>query len=82
MEPGRRQAEDDVAGADRRAVDDVGALDDADAAARQVERVVVHQARVLGRLAADERAARLAAAGRDPADELGDAIGSSWPTAM
>ena len=54
------------------AVDDARALDDADRGAGQVERVGVHQPRVLGRLAADEGAARLAAAGRDAADELGD----------
>ena len=33
----------------------------------------LHDARVLGRLPADERGPGLAAAGRDPADELGDA---------
>ena len=49
------------------------ALDDADAAAGEVERVGLHEPRVLGRLAADQRRAGLAAAGRDAADELGDA---------
>ena len=52
----------------------VGALDDADAAAGQVERRRLHQPRVLGGLAADQRAAGLATAGRDRADELGDAL--------
>ena len=49
------------------------ALDDADAAAGEVELVRLEEAGVLGRLAADERGARLAAAGGDAADELGDA---------
>ena len=75
MEPRRRQPEDRVAGADRRPVDDVGPLDDADAAAGQVEGVDLHQARVLGGLAADQRTAGIATAGRHRPDELGDPLG-------
>ena len=54
-------------------------FDDADAAARQVERVLGHQARVLGGLAADQRAAGVAAAGRDRADQLRHRLGDDVP---
>ena len=64
-----------VAGADRRPVDDVGPFDDADAAAGQVEGVDLHQPRVLGGLAADQRTAGIATAGRHRPDELGDPLG-------
>ena len=47
-------------GPDGRAVDQPVALDDPDAEAGQVELVLVHEPRVLRRLAADERAAGLA----------------------
>ena len=74
MQARRGQAEDGVPGSHGRPVDDVGTLDDADAAARQVEGVVGHEVRVFRRLATDQRAARLAAAGRDRADHLGDGL--------
>ena len=75
MEPGRRQPHDRVAGTDRRPVDDVGALDDADAATRQVEGIDLHQPGVLGGLAADQRAAGIATAGRHRTDQLRDPLG-------
>ncbi len=75
MQPRCRQPEDHVAGADRRPVDDVGPFDDADAAARQVEGIDLHQPRVLGGLATDQRTAGIAATGRHRADELGDPLG-------
>ena len=57
VQPGRGEADERVAGPGRGAVEQPVALDDADAEAGQVELVGLHQARVLGRLAADERAA-------------------------
>ena len=71
VQAGRGQADDGVAGPDGRSVDHPRALDDPDRGTRQVEGIGRHQPRVLGGLAADERAARLAAAGRDAAHELG-----------
>ena len=66
----------DVAGPGRRAVDEPRrARRRRRRSPGEVERVGVHEARVLGRLAAHERAAGLAAAGRDAADELGDRLG-------
>ena len=79
MQPRGRQAEDDVAGADRGPVDDVSAFDHTEAAARGVELSLVHQPRMLGRLAADQRTACLAAAGRDRADQLGHPLGNDMP---
>ena len=75
MQAGRGQADDDVARPRRAAVDHVAALDDADAAARQVERVLGHQVGMLRGLAADEGAARVATAGRDGPDQLRDRLG-------
>ena len=72
VEAGRREAQDHVPGPGRAAVDDPRPLHDADAAARQVELVRLHDPWVLGRLAADERGTRLATAGGHATDELGD----------
>ena len=71
---GRREADDDVAGLDRRAVEQRVAIDDADARAGEVELVLAVDARQLGRLAADERAAGRAADLRRAFDELGDLL--------
>ena len=54
-----------------RPIEQVGTLGDADAEARHVELVGAHQARMLGGLAADERAAGQLATGSHAADELG-----------
>src|SRR6266496_473121 len=51
------EADHDVAGGAAGAVDHVGAVDDADAGAREVELVLLVDPRKLGRLAADQRAA-------------------------
>ena len=56
-------------------VDDLALIDDADGKARKVVIVLRHRAGMLGGLTADERAARLHAAFRDAADDLGDALG-------
>ena len=71
--PDEAQPQDHVARRRPRAVDDPRALDDADAAAGQVELVGLEQARVLRRLAADQGRPGHAAAGGHAADELGDA---------
>ena len=70
VESARGQADDRVAGPGGGPVDQPVPLDDADAAAGEVERRRVHEPGVLRGLPADERTARLAAAGRDAADEL------------
>ena len=64
----------DVAGLDLRAVDQRVALDDADARAGEVELVLAVDARQLGRLAADERAAGSAADLGRALDELRDLL--------
>ncbi len=69
MEPGRGQAEDDVAGRDAAAVDDGVALDRAHGEARQIVVAARIHAGHLGGLAADQRAARLAAALGDAGDD-------------
>ena len=79
MEPGRRQAEDDIADLGCGPVEQVRPFDHADTTSRQVERIVGHQPRMLGGLAAHERTARLTATGRDRADELGDAFRDDMP---
>ena len=61
MEPAAGQADDRVARLRLGAIDQLVALDEADAEAGQVERVGGHHARMLGRLAADERAADVVA---------------------
>ena len=68
MQPGARQADDDVAGATFAAVDDALALDDADAEAGEVVVAAVVDAGQLGGLAADQRAAGLPAALGDAGD--------------
>ena len=72
---GRRQADQHVAGADVLAGDELVALDHADGEADEVELARVHGAGVLGHLAADERAAGLAAALGHALDELLDVVG-------
>jgi hypothetical protein len=72
MQAVRRQAEDDVARPRGRPVEERGALHDPDAEPGQVEVVLAHQPRMLGRLAADEGASREPAAVGDAADQLGD----------
>src|SRR5208282_6663541 len=62
MEAGGGEADDGVAGADRFAVDDLGAVDDADDGADEVVIGTVVDAGHLGGLAADEGAAGLFAA--------------------
>ena len=64
-----------ITGGHARGVDDAVALDDAEREAREVEVVGAVHVGQLGRLAAEQRAARLAAAVRDPLDEIGDAVG-------
>ena len=75
MHAGRCEPDDAVARADARAVDDPVALDDAEREAREVEVVGAVHVGQLGRLAAEQRAAGLAAAVGDALDEVGDAIG-------
>ena len=70
----RRQAEDDVAGLDARAVDHLVALDDPDARAREVELLLAVDAGHLRGLAAEERATRGAAGLRGSLDELRDLL--------
>ena len=72
---GRRQADEDVAGADVLAGDEPVALGHADREADEVELAGLHGAGVLGHLAADERAAGLAAALGHALDELLDVVG-------
>src|SRR5581483_2434632 len=71
VEAGGAKPDDAVAGPDARAVDELVAIDDADAGTCEVELAVAVDARELGRLAADERAARLAADLRRALDEFG-----------
>ena len=75
MEAARGEAEDGVSRLGRRPVDQLVTLDDPDAAAREVEGLRIHDPRVLGRLAADERTARQPAATGDRLDQLGHAFG-------
>ena len=75
VQAARAEANDRVARLDRGSVDQLVALDDADAAAREVERLGLHEPRMLRRLPADEGAAGELAAARDGRDELGDALG-------
>src|SRR5581483_5775383 len=64
----------DVARLDGRAVDQVRTVDDADAGAGEIELAVCVDAGQLGRLAADERDARLAADSGCAVDELRDLV--------
>ena len=68
------EAEHDVAGLAALAVDQALAVDDPDAGAREVELLLAVDARQLGRLAADQRAAGLAADLRRALDQLGDLL--------
>ena len=74
VHPGRRESDHGVAGLDRRAVDQVGAGDDADARSGEVELALGVDAGQLGGLPADERDTRLAADPRRALDELGDLV--------
>ena len=74
------QADHGVARLDARAADEPAALGDADREARDVEVVGAVQVGHLGGLAAEQRAAGLAAAVGDALDELRDAIGIEPPT--
>ncbi len=76
VDAGARQAEDDVARLDLLGADHLRAVDDADHKAGQVVVVRVHDAGVLGHLAAHERAAGLLAALRDALDYLGHVLGA------
>jgi hypothetical protein len=66
--------------AGRTSVDPLVRLDDADAEPGEIELARLHQPGCSAVSPADERAAGLAAAVGDPADELGDLLGSSMPT--
>ena len=68
--PADGSADQHVARHDRPAVDDLRLLDDADDEAGDVVFAVGVEARHLGRLAADQRAAVLAAGARDAGDDL------------
>ena len=70
VESGGGQSEDRVTGTYRAPVDQRLALHDADARPGEVERVLGHEPRVLGSLAADERAAGLSTADGHRPDEL------------
>ena len=72
VEAERGQPEDHVARRDPRAVDDLRPVDDPDDEAGDVVLALGVEAGHLGRLAAEERAARLPAAARQPLDDLGD----------
>ena len=72
--PADGKADDVVARAHRRAVDDAVALDDPDAGRREVELALAVDARQLGRLAADQRDARSPADLGGPLDQLGDLL--------
>src|SRR5262245_45656257 len=71
----RRQPDHYVALRDARAVDDPVAVDHADDEAREVVFAVGVKSGHLGRLAPEQRAIALTAAGRQPVDNLGDDVG-------
>ncbi len=75
VQTARREAQHDVALLHHLGQDHLGPVDDAHAEAAQVVVVGVHDAGVLGRLAADERAARLQAALGDAAHDGRDVLG-------
>ena len=82
VEAARRQADDDVAGREPGAIDQPVALDDPGARAGEVELARVEQPGMLGRLAADERAARPRGSPRRPSRRARRrSPGSSRPTA-
>ena len=70
MQPARREAEHDVAGRDRAAVERLAALDRADREAGEVVIALGIHAGHLRRLAADQRAADLAAGAGDAGDDV------------
>ena len=74
MEAARTQAHEHVAFYDAVGTDHLRAIDNAHGEARQVVIVGIHNAGMLGHLAADKRAARLTAAFRDAAHNLGDML--------
>ena len=74
MEARRRQSEDHIARPRSRAVEEVIALDDAEAGSGEVERALLHEPWVLGRLAADQRTTRLSTARGHAADEICNAV--------
>ena len=74
VEAGGGEAEHDVARLAALPVDQALAVDDPDAGAREVELVLAVDARQLGRLAADQRAAGLAADVGRALDQLGDLL--------
>ena len=76
VDAGGRQAQDDVAGLDLIGADHLGAVDDAHHEAGQIVVVRVHDAGVLGHLAAHEGAAGLLAALGDALDDLCHVLGA------
>src|SRR5207302_11227298 len=74
VDAGGEEADHCVSGDDARAVDQLGPLDDPDARGREVELALAVDARQLGRLAADQRAARGAAYLGGALHELGDLV--------
>ena len=81
MQPRGGQAEQNVAGADGVTRDHTLALDGADDEPRQIVLAALVQAGHLGGLAANQRAAVVAAPARDPADYVAATAASSCPTA-
>ena len=71
MRTARREPEQHVAGGDPRAVDGLRFLDDAHRESGEIVLAGDERVRVLGGLAADQRAARLLAAGGDALDDVG-----------
>ena len=74
MDPGRGEADHDVAGLDPRAVDDTVTIDDADGGAAEVDLVLAVDAGQLRRLAAEDRTARRAADVGGALDQLRDLL--------
>ena len=74
VQAGRRQADHDVSGAAAGAVDQLRAPHETDARSREVELALAVDARQLGGLAADERAAGRPADGREPLHEVGNLL--------
>ena len=75
MQAGRGEADEHVAFAHAFGIEHARAIDQAHAETGQIVVVRVHHAGMLGHLAADERAAGLAAALADAADDLGHGLG-------
>ena len=81
VQAGRGHADQHVAGRDRPAVDQPRAVDDADDEAGEVVFAVGVEARHLRGLAAEQRAAVLAAGARHAADDRSATSGDSRPVA-